>query len=618
MRWWVGVLCAAILVGGSTVIVIWSSASARHQDGSGRFLPEGASSGRPGAGLHVIPFPGTPDAPASSQIIFSSLARAELASLRVTGSLSGRHSGRLETLPDRAGTAFVPAHRFTPGEQVSVRAVLSSRAAGRASGDPGSRRLSFSFGVDLPATPPPVALTGASGAMGRTRSFHSEPGLHPPVVRADADSDHDSGDIFLSPNRSPQSGNMILNRRGQLVWFHPVSSTGRLAAFNLQVQRYRGRPVLTWWQGRVAPEGHSPQGEDVIVDRHYRTVAVVHAGDGYSADLHEFVLTPRGTALLDSYVPVQADLTSLGGPRHGSVYDCVIQELDVRTGRVLWEWHALGHVPLDTSYRRPSGSQPFDFFHLNSIQVLQGERLLISARNTWAAYEISMKTGRVIWTLGGKRSSFRMGPGTNFEWQHDVERRGHLLTVFNDAWDGVDNDREEKQSSAKALSLRGHTVTLVQRYGHHPSVLSSSLGNIQVLPDNDVFVGWGSDPDFSEYAPSGRQIFNGTFDVGVTSYRAYRFTWSGRPSARPAIALGRGPHRELRVWASWNGATDVAAWRLLGGPSATVLNERSTVPKRGFETQITLRTAPGYCAAQALNGRGQVLGTSAVRPCRPS
>jgi hypothetical protein len=591
MRWWSAVACG-FLVAAAAGTVIALAHSGHDSPGAGP-LPT----------LAVIPFPGTPDASPQSQVIFSSLVPRQIRGLTVTGSVSGRHGGRLSVLPAGAGTAFVPARPFTPGERVSVslrrRRASSSRAT----------RLSFWFRVAVAGAPEVTAAGGTSpGKTPPVRSFHSQPGLHPPPVTVGADPDGRSGDIFLTPNDTSQDGAMILNGRGQLVWFNPINRS----TFNLAVQRYHGQPVLTWWQGKVAQGGWAESGQDVIMDRSYRILKVVRAAEGYAADVHEFQITDRGTALIDAFVPVRADLSSVGGPENGTVYDCVIQRLDIRTGRLLWEWHALGHVPLSASFRRPQGSKPFDYFHLNSIQQLPNGNLLISARNTWGVYEISGTTGKVLWTLGGKHSSFKMAPGAIFEWQHDVRRHGDLLTVFNDAWDGLAGDHEEDQSSAKVLRLGQHQVTLVHRYTHHPSVLASSEGSVQRLANGNLFVGWGADPDFSEFTPGGRQIFNGSLPKGVTSYRAYRQPWKGQPRTPPAMSMARAG-RGLTVWASWNGATDVAAWRVVGGPSATHLTRLASKPARSFETTIRLPNRPRYLEVQAVGASGRVLGSSAVR-----
>jgi arylsulfotransferase ASST len=454
--------------------------------------------------------------------------------------------------------------------------------------------------------------SGASAQAPRGMSFASVPGLHPPSVTVTADPDSSSGDIFLTPRNSYQRhvqiqhGPMILNSQGQLVWFDRLQ-TG-LAA-DLEVQRYQGQPVLTWWQGGAVDRNS----EDVIMDSSYRTLATLHAGHGDLTDTHEFKITPQNTALIAAVHRTKADLSSVGGPRHGTVDDNIVQELDIKTGRVLWEWHSYGHVPLQEAYIRAPRSRPFDYFHLNSIQQLPNGNLLVSARSTWAIYEISRKTGQIIWTLGGKRSSFTLGPGARFSWQHDARLHGHTLSLFDDASDGP--SEQEGQSSAKFLSLDMRTMraTLVRRYTHSPGLLAVSQGNAQALPNGDVFVGWGADPEFSEYSPAGRQIFNGSFALGVNSYRAYRFSWTGRPSWPPAVAVSSSGD-SVTISASWNGATEVAAWRVLGGDSPALLSSVAQATRTGFETTIHLTSSLNYFAVQALNAQGHVLGTSAVKP----
>jgi len=443
--------------------------------------------------------------------------------------------------------------------------------------------------------------------------FHSEPGLHPPAVHVTADPDLTSGDIFLAPEHGSQAGPMILNARGQLVWFDPVPYTGEFAAFNLELQQYRGRPVLTWWRGTVGAQ--SP--EDVIMNTSYRQVAVVRAANGYTTGEHEFQITRQGTALISATRPVAANLSSLGGPSNGTVLDCVVQEIDIPTGHLLWQWHSYGHVPLSASYVRPAGSAQYDYFHLNSIQQLPDGNILISARNTWSVYEISRRTGRVLWTLGGKRSSFRIDHAARFAWQHDAHLSRGVLTLFDDAAGG--GRQLASQSSGEALRIhrRRMTVSLLHRYRHSPPLLTKVEGSVQTLPNHDVFVGWGGQPEFSEYTASGRQIFNGSFRLGVNSYRAYRFPWHADPRTRPRLALATRPSGNLKLWTSWNGATQVAAWWVLGGASPSRLRRLAVHSWAGFETAIKLPDQPRYVAVRAVDSRGRILRTSPVQTVSP-
>jgi outer membrane protein assembly factor BamB len=570
--------------------------------------------------LHVVPFPGTPDASPYSQIIFSSLLPSDLKKVIVTGSSSHIHTGSLTALPDHAGTAFVPVHPFTAGEMVTVQALLSSRQAGTAEGDPGAMSLSWSFTV---RTPPPQASATDSGQRPSTqasglphRVFRSEPRLFPPPVRVSSGPAPGNQDIFVSPRShglfvavpklsSSQSGLMILNPRGQLLWFR---SLGRELGFNLEVQRYRGQPVLTYFE-----DGHGYRSQDVILNSSYQTVAVLKAGWGYLTDLHDFQITPEGTALVDAIVTVKVNLTSVGGSANGLVVDDIIQKLDIPTGRVLWEWHALGHISLSASEVRPPKTGVYDAYHLNSVQQLPGQRLLVSIRHAWAVYEIDERTGRVIWTLGGRHSSFKMGPGTQFQWQHDAHLQGNLLTLLDNA-DAVDGSEERPQSSAKELRIntRTRTVSLVHTYRHWPPLLTGAEGSAQLLSNHDLFVGWGMEPRFSQYSPTGRQIFDAAFPLGVDSYRAYRFNWTAHPLTPPALAVSRGRPGRVWLYASWNGATQVASWRVLGGSSTKSLTTLKQKPWTGFETAIRVHTADRYFAVKALNSQGKVLGRSDV------
>ena len=562
--------------------------------------------------LSVLPFPWTPDASATSHIVFSALKPADLEWVFVGGSRSGPHGGRLTQLPQGAGTAFVPDHPFTPGELVTVSAALRSPQAGAASGDPGSARLRWVFAVAVkkpasghPAADVPSPPRTRSGKSGLVQNFYSQPNLHPPLVGLDRDGDPAAGDIFLTPTHSVQPGPMILDPQGRLLWFEPRKQS----AYNLQVETYQGNPVLTWWEGKWLGSG----GEDVIVNQSYRTVAVVQAAEGYSSDLHEFQITPQGTALIDIYQPVRSNLSSVGGSTSGTALDCIIQEIDIRTGRLLWEWHALGHVPLSASYTgAPSNTSAYDFFHINSIQELPDGNFLVSSRSDWAVYEISRRTGNIIWELGGKHSSFRMGPGTNFEWQHDAHLNPDgTLTLFDDAG----SPQEEPQSSAKTLQINTDTMTatLVHAFRHNPGLSSSLAGSIQLLPNHNVFVAWGSEPEFSEYTPGGGLLLDGRFPLGVYSYRAYRFPWTGHPPTRPALVARAASQGATDLYASWNGDTQAAYWQVLAGDTPGSMHPLGPPAARtGFETQIRRGSRWPDWAVEALDASHRFLRVSLV------
>jgi hypothetical protein len=344
----------------------------------------------------------------------------------------------------------------------------------------------------------------------------------------------------------------------------------------------------------------------VIDDAAYQPVTVVHAADGLSADLHEFQLTPQGSALITAYYPVY--WTTAGGkhPRRTVVLDGVVQEIDIATGLLLFEWHSLDHIGLGESYDRPP-----DYFHINSIEQTPDGQLLISARNTWAGYLVGHGLGRVLWRLGGKRSSFRMGAGAGFAYQHDIrlDRFGRV-TLYDDGA-GASPAHRESRGLTLALDTRRMTARLVVADRHRPPLLAYYEGSDQLLGNGHSFVGWGQKPFFTEFDAQGHIVFDARFAANLADYRAFLEPWSGQPTGSPAVAAAASPTGTV-VYASWNGTTSTSAWRILVGAAPSSLTPIMTAPKQGFETTIALGGSYAYAAVQALDAAGDVLGTSAV------
>jgi len=569
-----------------------------------------------GERVTVSPGPQTRDASAQTQISMLGVPAGELADVSVTGSRSGRHAGRLEPYSQGDGASFVPRRPFDDGELVSVHAELRR----------GASAIPFSWSFTVAVRDDPGAYSAAVVGVAKNpaataprptdyRSFRSRPELRPPDVTVSSRDRTATGDLFLAPYAGVgQYGPMILSPHGELIWFKALGPPGTRAG-DLRVQQYEGKPVLTWWQDPLIADGSRTSG-DVIANSAYHTIAVVRAGNGYQPDLHEFQITPQDTALITVYDAIDCDLQSVGGPRDGALADTLMQEIDLKTGLVMYEWHSLDHVPLANSYSSPastSRANPFDYFHINSIDVERDGDFLIGSRNTWAAYDVNAKTGRVRWQLGGKRSSFAMGPGTATAWQHDaVQLPEGQITFF----DNGASPQVQPQSRAieVALDLHDMTATLVRSYAHENPLVADSQGNLQVTPQGDWVVGWGQAGYLSELSPSGRLLFDAHLPPDWESYRAFVAPWNGHPTRPPAIAAapGAGAHAGATVYASWNGATEVASWRVLAGSSPGALRPAAAGPRSGFETALAVPGlgAGAYVAVQALNAAGAVIGSS--------
>jgi hypothetical protein len=455
---------------------------------------------------------------------------------------------------------------------------------------------------------PPVAAAPADPA----RSFYSRAHLHPATVSVASSADAADGYLFLGPGAlgPTQAGPLIVDGDGEPVWFRALS--GAWLA-NFRSWDYRGQPVLAWWEGQVVlPLGYGV-GEGVVVDRLYRDLTRLRPVGGSTMDMHELRLTPEGTALFTCHPrQVAADLSALGGPRHGRVLESIFQEVDVRSGRLLLEWRSLDHVPVSESYRPLD--DPLDYLHLNSIDVAPDGNLIVSGRHTWTIYKLDRRTGHVIWRIGGKRSDFGLGPGLQFSWQHDAEQPSDgILTVFDNGFDG--DTKTERRSRALVIELdeARRTAKLARAFYHRTPILASSMGSVQILPGGHVVVGWGSEPYLNEFAPDGTTLTDVQLPRKQQSYRGFRLPWTGEPHHPPAVRATPNPAKGMStLYASWNGATQLAAWQVHAGPHHSDLRPIGTIPSQAFETAIAVNGDSGYAAVTGLDAAGRGLGTSRV------
>jgi len=443
---------------------------------------------------------------------------------------------------------------------------------------------------------------GTKAATAPTRTtYRSRPDLSIPILTTSKAAVRTTAGLLFA---APGGGLMIADSNGEPVWFHPVPNKN---VADFQAQTYRGAPVLTWWEGKVGV-GYGLTGEAVIADASYTEIQRISGGHGYQADLHDFQITDRDTVLITVYTTMPANLSAVGGPSNGQILDGIVQELDPASGQVLFEWHSLDHVAMSESHATYTKGQPYDYFHINSIGVDHDNNLLVSARNTWAIYKIDRTTGAVIWRLGGKKTDFAMGSDTNFAWQHDARRQADgSITLFDD--EGAPKEAPESRGMVLDVDEVGRSVSLRKAYTHHPGILASSQGNVQVLPNGNVMVGWGSQPNLTEFDAAGNVVLDGTFAGTLQSYRAFVMPWTGKPTDTPAIAAVRGSGGAT-VYASWNGATNVVGWQVLGGAGASSLQPIASEKRSGFETAISVNSQPGMAAVQALDALGAVLGTS--------
>jgi hypothetical protein len=504
--------------------------------------------------------------------------------------------------------------------------------------------LAATLGLTAASAGAATAPLGAFTTKGAF-SFVATPKLHPPKIREHL---HTSASrlgsgLFMLANFKDitqtrpmvgQSGPLILDSRVQPVWFQPIPTN--VLATDLSVQKYNGKPALDWWEGAVSSSGATISGRVFAVDQHYRPIAKPLAGDtkeGWVISPHESVISGHNV-WVTAYRNMPMDLTPEGGLSNGVLTDSAAQEYDLRTGKLLFTWSAFNpggtpHIPLSQSQVHPAPVLvqghviPWDAYHINAIQLIGSHELLVSMRNTWAAYLIDTRTGNMIWTLSGKGTAgggtFKLPANGGFEWQHMVRLLpGNRVSLFDDACcpniGGVfKNPTGPSRGLELHLDTTHHTASVVHQFPRAKNFDAAFLGSTQLLSNGNALIGWGSQPFFSVYSKSGKLLMDAALPKPDLSYRALMQNWVGKPSYPPVGAVKKKSGRST-VFASWNGATEVAAWRVLAGRDRSHLSFVASRGRTGFETSISFKRTFKEYEVVALDGRGKVLGRSRLFP----
>lgn len=436
-------------------------------------------------------------------------------------------------------------------------------------------------------TPPGTIAPSADGLM----RFQSRPDLSAPEFTIQTPPTGTApGYLFLTP----ESGALIAEESGNPIW---IGYPDGKRMVNLHATTFRGEPALAWWEGAIT-SGHG-QGEYVIADTAYQQLVRLRAGNGYSGDLHEFVVTDKGTALITAYGQILGDF--------GQVYEGIIQEIDIESGRVLFEWHSHPAVAeLESVIGRPTQpDQVYDYFHVNSIDVDTDGNLLVSARNTSALYKIDRTTGEILWRLNGERSDYNVPEAAHFGLQHDARRQPDgTISIFDD-----DSGPNASRGMVIAVDDATRSVSLARACAEPYGKTTPAQGSVQLFPDGGMLVGWGNEPMCTEFAADGTIRYMASFPAAHSSYRVRRAEWKGTPAERPAIAVVAGGGW-VDAYVSWNGATGIARWEILSGESADSLRVVGSSPYAGFETMLPVNPAGSWFAARALDAAGGVMAQS--------
>lgn len=353
----------------------------------------------------------------------------------------------------------------------------------------------------------------------------------------------------------------------------------------------------------------------------------MRAENDLDGDYHEFSITPDDTALITAYTKVPWDLTSRGR-ENGFIWDCVFQELDVTTNRLLFEWRASEHLNFEDmavdSWTDWTGTEddPWDWFHLNSVEKDVQGNYLISARYTNAITYISGQGGDVLWNLGGKNGDFTdlaEGNATHIVDPHMARwaDNGTAITFFdNIAFWSYEKDKQQTHAIKIALNLETHVAKSLAEFVHPKGIFAESEGSIQHLDSGNYLVGYGSAPVYTEFSAHGEFLCDTHYAplqaekatlMGLPrhAYRTYKHHWVGFPEEPPKVKL-----EGQQLFVSWNGATEVRSWKLDGRKlPRNSWSSLGTYAKDDFEVAMKLQKSkfPDY-RITAIDGHGSPLG----------
>lgn len=380
----------------------------------------------------------------------------------------------------------------------------------------------------------------------------------------------------------------------------------------------------------VSWELDSPdKGSGVIVDKNYKVETEVGVlNDLHDFNMHEFNVLPGGkTALACTYRSQEINMADFGRPtEHSWVVTGGFVELDTETSEVLVEWDTFDQISLLESnmfhaWDEPSGFPGWDYVHINSVDKNEAGDYIISLRFTNTLYGISGEDGHIMWRLGGSESDFAMD--FTFSKQHDVKfvssnGTHHVISFLNNASDERGNDENTSCALFVEMDLIARTAKVIKRINRPDSGLTRLRGNVQVLPNDNVFIGWSERGYQSEHAPNGDLLMTARFvSQRYSTYRAYKGEFIGRPATPPdLIASVYGTTDEditTLIHVSWNGATDVAGWKFY----ARAYDRGTPVyighaNKTDFETMYIVDGYMDWITAEAIDKKGKVMRTSRV------
>lgn len=281
-----------------------------------------------------------------------------------------------------------------------------------------------------------------------------------------------------------------------------------------------GEPTrITWWGQFSGADGYQIRELDGTV---VHTVSIV----GGSTDIHELQPEPNGNYLVTSYQPREhVDLTAFGGGADDTVIDAEVQEIN-ETGEAVWTWNSATHIGLEETGRwwptALKGAQR-DIVHMNAVEPVGDDAILISMRHSDAVYKIDKSSGNVVWKLGGTWTPKSLVVVNDPEGayplggQHDVRLQADGTITIHD---NNTNQPNPPRAVRYEINEGAKTATLVEQVTDPEAPGSFCCGSSRRSADGSWLMSWGGRSLVTEFNAAKERTFRLGFGGVAFSYRA--------------------------------------------------------------------------------------------------
>jgi arylsulfate sulfotransferase len=457
--------------------------------------------------------------------------------IKVTGERSGLHSGQIILAENNRTILFEPDFPFLEGENVTVKLLRSINTKDNKP----IPMLSFHFRIierDLNKfknNSEKYLLREYSDIKNSKNTSSLRPDSYNPNysvmtdslpedfphIEVDSLNNPSPGYIFLAPfiaswDFTGNSYLIITDNYGVPIFYRQFPTI--LFDFKKQITG-----VLTYC--------YPPAGSFYVLDSSYNVIDSLWVKNGYTTDLHEFLILENNHSLLmgSDWQHVSMDTVVPGGNPNATVIGLIIQEQD-ENKNVVFQWRSWDHFQItDATYDISLMDSVIDYVHGNAIDIDTDGNLLISSRHMDEITKIDRQTGNIIWRWGGEQCENNQFTFINdpigFSHQHDIRKLDNgNYTVFDN---GNLHSPPFSRVAEYQLDEVNKLAFLVWEYSNEPVSYSYAMGDGRRLPNHNTFIGWGTgtSPAISEVRPSGDVALFLSLPDTILNYRGFKFPW---------------------------------------------------------------------------------------------